>query len=329
MRTSIPELSSGYFNFQGSIPILESTTTASKIHNPSVSSRAPQRDRPSHKRHPKPRIFQKFGNHSTLPQNFSQFNLSHAAVAAMEHAMQHGWSANTLDNYGGTVDRFLNFCTVEGVPTKFQLPADEFVLCAFAASSAGVHAGSTVRNNIAALKAWHIAQGVAWQGSSRLHYVLAGVDNLAPESSKRAPRPPINAAMIRALYDGLDFSDPRDVAVFAAACVAFWGQCRLGELLPTSASATAAKFLPTRKHLSRSSRNKRSSILRLPRTKTQKNGDNVVLVEQTAPINPRMALDMHLLVNKCAPNLPLFSYSSRDGPVTLTKPKFLQRCNEI
>ncbi|KAJ7478785.1 hypothetical protein B0H11DRAFT_1652519, partial [Mycena galericulata] len=90
-------------------------------------------------------------------------------------------------------------------------------VCAFAASSAGIHAGSTARNNIAALKAWHIAQNVEWKGGSRLHYVLAGVENLAPESSRRPPRPPINATMLRALYDGLDFSNPRDVAVFAAA----------------------------------------------------------------------------------------------------------------
>ncbi|KAJ7836593.1 hypothetical protein B0H13DRAFT_1652022, partial [Mycena leptocephala] len=102
---------------------------------------------------------------------------------------------STLTNYGHAVDRSLAVCSAVGIPAKFQLPADEFVLGAFAASSAGVHAGTTARNNIAALKAWHIAQGADWKGSSRLHYVLAGVENLAPDSSKRPPRPPINAAM--------------------------------------------------------------------------------------------------------------------------------------
>ncbi|KAJ7508098.1 hypothetical protein B0H11DRAFT_1611159, partial [Mycena galericulata] len=195
----------------------------------------------------------------------------------VQHALEHGWAESTLKNYGGVVDRFLDFCSVEGVPKKFQLPADEFVLCAFAASSAGVHAGSIARNNIAALKAWRNAQNFEWKGSSRLYYVLAGVDNLAPESSKRPPRPPINVAMLRALYDGLDFSNPRDVAVFAAACVAFWGQCRLGELLPTSSLPAASKYLPTRAHLSRSPRNKRATTLRLPRTKTKKRGEDVIL----------------------------------------------------
>ncbi|KAJ7268992.1 hypothetical protein C8J57DRAFT_976046, partial [Mycena rebaudengoi] len=104
---------------------------------------------------------------------------------------------STLTNYGHAVNRFLAFCNAEGIPPEFQL--HEFVLCAFAASSAGVHAGATPRDNIAALKAWHIAPDAPWTGGSRLHYVLSGVENLAPESSKRPPRPPINAAMLRTL----------------------------------------------------------------------------------------------------------------------------------
>ncbi|KAJ6448084.1 hypothetical protein C8R47DRAFT_928037, partial [Mycena vitilis] len=104
--------------------------------------------------------------------------------------------------------------------------------------------------------------------------------------SRRAPRPPINRAMLKALYDSLDFSNPRDVAVFAAACVAFWGQCRLGELLPVSALPAATKFPPRRRHLTPSSRNKNSRTLRLPRTKTKKTGDDVVLVAQDSPLDP-------------------------------------------
>ncbi|KAJ6505708.1 DNA breaking-rejoining enzyme, partial [Mycena vitilis] len=246
-----------------------------------------------------------------------------------ENTLRNGWSNPTLANYGGALDQFLFFCAVEGVPPKFQLPTDDFVLCAFAAASAGIHAGSTARNKIAALKAWHVAQNVEWKGGSRLEYVLAGVENMAPESSRRAPRPPINRAMLKALYDSLDFSNPRDVAVFAAACVAFWGQCRLGELLPVSALPAATKFLPRRRHLTPSSRNKNSRTLRLPRTKTKKTGDDVVLVAQDSPLDPRIALDMHLLANEHNGDLPLFTFNSTSGPKILTKPKFLQRCNEI
>lgn len=276
-----------------------------------------------------PRLFQKFHNHSRLPSNLHDTHLSQTAIDSVEYALQHGWAEQTLGNYGNAVDRFLAFCSVECVPQGFQLPADEFVLCAFAASGAGVHSGSTARNNISALKAWHIAQGVTWKGGSRLHYVLAGVEKLAPESSKRPPRPPINATMLRVLFEGLDLTNPRDIAVFAAACVAFWGQCRLGELLPLSGTPVASKFLPTRGHISRSTRNKRTTTLRLPRTKIKTSGEDVAIVAQSAPINPQVALEAHLLVNNCDLTDPLFSYSTNNGTATLTKSKFLQRCNEV
>ncbi|KAJ7083504.1 hypothetical protein C8R43DRAFT_909495 [Mycena crocata] len=263
--------------------------------------------------------------HSTQPP----FELSERARDSLDKALRHGWAPGTLSNYGYAVDRFLAFCAKEKIPIRFQLPADEFVLCAFAASGAGVHAGSTARNNIAALKAWHVAQGKTWQGSSRLHYVLAGVENLAPETSKRPPRPPINAEMLRVLYNGLDFTCPRDVAVFAAACVAFWGQCRLGEILPDSALESALIHKPTRAHVSRSHRNKRSTKLRLPRTKTKKSGEDVVLVAQNDPINPEIALNAHLKINNLSSSLPLFAYHTSSGVEILTRAKFLIRCNEI
>lgn len=99
--------------------------------------------------------------------------------------------------------------------------------------------------------------------------------------------------------------------------------------MPTSSLAKAQTNLPTRRHISRSSRNKRATTLRLPRTKTKTTGDDVVLVAQTNPIDPRVALDMHLLPSRCSDDLPLFAYASSEGFAILTKPKFLQRCNEI
>jgi hypothetical protein len=111
-------------------------------------------------------------------------------------------------------------------------------------SSAGVHSRSTPHNHLSALKAWHIAHNVEWKGSSRLQYVLNGVHNLAPRGSRRPPHPPINATMITQLIDHLDFSNPLDVAVAACATTAFWGQCHLGELLPSSTSALLSTVGP-------------------------------------------------------------------------------------
>jgi hypothetical protein len=103
----------------------------------------------------------------------------------------------------------------------------------------------------------------------------------------------------------------------------------LGELLPKSGSLIASQFLPTRSHILKASRNTRTTTIRLPRTKTRKTGEDVVLVAQKSPINPKVALETHLLVNHCDAGAPLFTYRTNTGTKILTKSKFLQRCNEI
>jgi hypothetical protein len=151
-------------------------------------------------------------------------------------AIRNSWASSTVRRYSGSITQFIRFCDTEGILNHLRFPEDEFVLCAFAASSVGVHARSTPRNRLSALKAWHVIHNMEWKGSARLRYVLNGVHNLAPRGSRHPPRPPINARMISQLIDHLDLSSPFDIAVAACATTAFWGQCRLGELLPSSAS---------------------------------------------------------------------------------------------
>jgi hypothetical protein len=187
MRTDNPALSPG--NYTGPYPINPSPQIRTKPHiwTPSKTDK-----RPSHKRHvaitpirvahQTPRIFHHLPGISK--RNSPPFTPSKNSLAKVQLALEHAWANSTATNYGYALNRFLKFCADEKIPSRLQLPADEFVLCAFAASGAGVHSGSTARNNVAALKAWHVAQNQEWQGGSRLHYVLAGVENLAPESSK-------------------------------------------------------------------------------------------------------------------------------------------------
>ena len=98
----------------------------------------------------------------------------------LTRAIKSGWVELTVKRYSNSIDEYICFCDTEGVPNHLRFPADEFVLCAFAASSAGIHSWSTPHNQLSALKAWHIAHNVKWNGSPRLCYVLSGVHNLAP-----------------------------------------------------------------------------------------------------------------------------------------------------
>ena len=255
--------------------------------------------------------------------------LSSQSKNHVAEAIQSGWATSTLKRYSGAVDQFIRFCDMEGIPEHLRFPADEFVLCAFAASSVRRHSVNTPRNRLSALKAWHAIHNMEWKGSSRLRYVLNGVHNLAPDSSRYLPRPPVNAIMILQLVHRLDLDSPVDVAIAAGAVTAFWGQCRLGELLPSNLSPSSTAFLPVRSGFRRSLRNPHSCILHLPRTKTHSHGQDVVLVEQHATIDPISLLKRHLRINNIPNDAYIFSFRTDQGLTPLTKSFFLRRCNEI
>jgi hypothetical protein len=110
--------------------------------------------------------------------------LSQQSRQHVTRAIQNGWAESTVQCYSGAIKQFIRFCDAEGVPGHLRFPADEFVLCAFAASNAGLHSRTTPHNRLSALKTWHTAHNMEWKGSTCLRYVLNGVHNLAPNGSK-------------------------------------------------------------------------------------------------------------------------------------------------
>lgn len=93
---------------------------------------------------------------------------------------------------------------------------------------------NTPRNCLSALKAWYVVHNLKWNGSACLRYVLNGVHNLSPQSSRHPPCPPVSMKMMIQLIQHFNLTSPFNVAVAACATTAFWGQCRLGKLLPSS-----------------------------------------------------------------------------------------------
>ncbi|KAJ7717060.1 hypothetical protein DFH07DRAFT_861616 [Mycena maculata] len=193
--------------------------------------------------------------------------ISSTAEAKVHHAIQNAWAESTLKKYNQGLKAFLRFCDTEQINPDQRLPADEFLLCAFAASRAGEIAG-----------------------------------NLGP--SKHDQRPPVTEAMLCALDKDLDHGDPKDAAVFATACCAYWGQIRLGEIL----SETQGSFIAGRIPL--------ASNLGPPST--------------PAGSHPINAIEEHLKINSIPPELPLFSHRNKGGDlICLTRKKLMLRCNAI
>jgi hypothetical protein len=241
--------------------------------------------------------------------------------------LRNGWAPSTLYHYKNVLRRFQAFCEMESVPQDLRFPSDERVLCAFAASSAGSQSGSTARNNIAALKAWHHANGLEWEAGRRLQYILNGVDSLTPSSSVRRQRRPVTAQMLGTLSQKLDATDELDITTLAIALTAFWGQCRLGEILPTSL-ASSIDHLPRRSGIITTFTPDKAFKIHLPRTKTKKHGDEIILVAQRTPIDPVRTIQIHLDQEPAEPSSLLFSKTT-ERHQRITKTAFLKRCNEV
>ena len=82
-------------------------------------------------------------SHSFFGVHNDSLMLSSHTKDSITRAIHAGWAESTLKRYTGTIKQFIHFCDAERVPEHLRFPTDEFVLCAFAASSVKKHAAGT------------------------------------------------------------------------------------------------------------------------------------------------------------------------------------------
>ncbi|KAB5590210.1 Reverse transcriptase (RNA-dependent DNA polymerase) domain-containing protein [Ceratobasidium theobromae] len=247
------------------------------------------------------------------PPSNPDIPLSPAANTGLSKALQHGLAHNTQVNYTSAITRFTNFCERENIAPPLRFPASEFVLCAFVGSFTDSQSGHSAANAIAALKSWHLLNGQPWNGGHLLAHVLRGSNILTPLAARRLPRPPVTTTMLSDLRSGLSAQDPLDTAVLAAALTAFWGQCRLGELLGSSRLKHNPASFPSRTSFNITAQPNSAAELTLPRTKTnQARGQTIFLTSQRQGLSPIKAIVNHLATNSSIPSSHHL-FSSRDA----------------
>lgn len=258
----------------------------------------------------------------------------------VELAVLAGLEESTLTQYGVGLKRFAEFCDQEQVPEEERVPASEFLLCAFASVMAlEVVQRSTLNTWLAGLRAWHLSQGAPWNlaSSDRMDMIKKAVSKRAPTSSKKARRPPVTTAHLRALAKHMNLLNSFDIAVFAATCTAFWSCMRLGEILVDSGRFFDPARSPS-KAMALVARESREGLpflsFDIPWTKTTKNEGATVIVNPRNgdPTCPIRALHLHLHANSSSdPTIPFFAFSttSKSTFETLTRAAFMARCNEV
>ncbi|KAJ6620377.1 hypothetical protein B0H10DRAFT_2216152 [Mycena sp. CBHHK59/15] len=248
-----------------------------------------------------------------------------------------GLDESTRSNYGAGLLRFTQFCDALGIHEEARMPASENLLAIFGSDAAGYSSDGTLNNWLAGLKIWHDINGAQWNGdSAQMKRIKAGVKKLVPKTSKRAKRPPVTIEHMYMLYSTLDLTNCRDAAVWAVACVAFWGCCRLGELLPTN----QVSFHPSH-HVTRGEEvmlelnddgKAHSTGFHIPWSKvTKEEGADICVSEPEPGISTQYAMRQHLHANKNVPlHASLFAYETdTGGHHNLTKTEYLARVNGI
>ncbi|KAJ7209458.1 hypothetical protein C8J57DRAFT_1454223 [Mycena rebaudengoi] len=248
-----------------------------------------------------------------------------------------GLDENTRTNYGAGLLRFTQFCDSLSIHEPARMPASAHLLAIFASDAAGYNSDSTVNNWLAGLKIWHDLNGAQWNGDSpQMKRMKAGIKKLVPPTSKWAKRPPVTIEHMYALYASLDLTNCKDAAVWAVACVSFWGCCRLGELLPSSKVAFHPSHHATWDedvHFETNDDGQAISTgFHIPWTKvTKEEGADICVSEPEPVLSTQYAMRQHRHANKNVPAYAsLFAYEKQGGGHhNMTKSDYLTRVNGI
>jgi hypothetical protein len=246
--------------------------------------------------------------------------------------MSVSWAKGTRSLYGSGLLAFHVFCDSRAIAETQRCPASTALILLFIANAAGSYSGKTITNYVFAVRAWHVLHGQPWQPNPlEVKAALDGSMVLTPASSQRPKRQPVTILFLTTAAAHVDMTVPFDAAFFACLTVAFYSVSRLGELTVPSLKAFDAGRHPKRADLSiRSDRNGiRMHVLRLPVTKTTRQGEDIYWSAQPGASDPEAAMTCHLRLNNPSAGQHVFTWKHPKGPRPLTRTAFLSRLKEL
>ncbi|KAJ3964946.1 hypothetical protein EV361DRAFT_811448 [Lentinula raphanica] len=263
----------------------------------------------------------------------------HKVIEMGEKAMISGLALTSRSTYGAGLLRWVQFCDEFKIPEHLRMPASDQLVIGFIGFWMGRVSGGTIKTWLSGIRGWHDFHEAAWPfDSRRIRFARQGAYT-AGSHHRRARRNPISIQHMLALYSGLDHSIPYHCAIWAVACIAFWGCRRLGELTIPSQNGFNPKL-----HVARNTPITRSTYadgspraisFNIPWTKTTKElGATVVGTVQRGPLAilcPFNALSKHIEANQGLPtDFSFFGYIDEKGsPHHMVKSSFLSFCSSI
>lgn len=268
---------------------------------------------------------------TTLRDRLSESSIRLDLQARIYQGLLRATTEQTRETYGAGMLRFHQFCDRERICESARMPASRLLLAAFIAEAVGTCSGKCLRNWLNGLRLWHLFNDAEWQGDEGWLPSLKKAGDRAGVPFKRAPRGPITKAHLRALRASLDVTTGFGASVWSAACTAYWGCRRLGELVIKSTDKFSLEHDTCRD--TRSSfgvvNNYEVVDFHIAWTKTTNIiGAECILTQVKgvdADICPTWAYKNHIAVNHSPPPItPLFAFHEHGNWRPLTKDHFLR-----
>ena len=199
---------------------------------------------------------------------------------------------------------------------------------------ASTYGGSTIKNFVYGICAWHIIHRVHWRTEdNELQTLLTAGKRLAPNTSNKKEKEPWTMDYLTKICEGLNLEDPRDAATLACLTTAFWGTARLGEVtVPNLWSFDPCRHpkISNIEHDIPDPNGFMETVIRLPWTKSAwEKGEKIFWAQQDGVTDPKAALANHLKVNNPPDTHDLFSFKQDDNLRPMTRSIFNSRIKQI
>ena len=153
---------------------------------------------------------------------------------------------------------------------------------------------------------------------------------MSPPSTCR-PHDPVTIQHLECIRKCLDFEDLFDVTIYALACLAFWSQARLGELLFENQFDWLLHITRGNVAFGVTSNACKYAKCWLPCTKRKPAGDWLLFTDSECMNSAYTALVFHLFTNShLAETAPFFAFETLDGGWSpMWRGWFLGQCNYV
>ncbi|KAF5342704.1 hypothetical protein D9757_015300 [Collybiopsis confluens] len=239
--------------------------------------------------------------------------------------LETGYAESTRETYASGLLAFHVFCDTQNIPEDQRAPCGKDLLNAWMATMAGSYAGTSIKNYVHGVRAWHIVHGIEWElDQATFDTMIHGAERLRPAQSRLKKRQPYTVDYITQILTDLDRTNPFDIACGACLTTAFYCVARLGELtVPTLKDFSPNKHVTTQSIREDTDRSGfRTTVIHVPCTKaSQTQGEDIYFSKQLGTTDPDEWLKHQLTTNKPATTEHLYAYSQRGStrrPLTNT-----------